>query len=218
MSETDSFIDEVSEEVRRDRLYGLMRKYGWIGILAIFLLVGGAAYNEWNKAAKQAAAQDLGDSLLSALEQPEAADRLAALAVIDGKTADARALIGLLKSAQAQSDGDITAAATALNGLISDADVPKAYRDLATLKLVLLKGVEMPIEARRESLLSLAVAGAPFRLLAQEKLALLDVEAGDVPAAISRLHDIIGDVEVTAGLRNRASQLIMVLGGDIEAS
>ncbi len=218
MSETDSFIDEVSEEVRRDRLYGLMRKYGWIGILAIFLLVGGAAYNEWNKAAKQAAAQDLGDSLLSALEQPEAADRLAALAVIDGETADARALIGLLKSAQAQSDGDITAAATALNGLISDADVPKAYRDLATLKLVLLKGVEMPIEARRESLLSLAVAGAPFRLLAQEKLALLDVEAGDVPAAISRLHDIIGDVEVTAGLRNRASQLIMVLGGDIEAS
>ena len=218
MSETDSFIDEVSEEVRRDRLYGLMRKYGWIGILAIFLLVGGAAYNEWNKAAKQAAAQDLGDSLLSALEQPEAADRLAALAVIDGETADARALIGLLKSAQAQSDGDITAAATALNGLISDADVPKSYRDLATLKLVLLKGVEMPIEARRESLLSLAVAGAPFRLLAQEKLALLDVEAGDVPAAISRLHDIIGDVEVTAGLRNRASQLIMVLGGDIEAS
>jgi hypothetical protein len=218
MSETDSFIDEVSEEVRRDRLYGLMRKYGWIGILAIFLLVGGAAYNEWNKAAKQAAAQDLGDSLLSALEQPEAADRLAALDVIDGETADARALIGLLKSAQAQSDGDITAAATALNGLISDADVPKAYRDLATLKLVLLKGVEMPIEARRESLLSLAVAGAPFRLLAQEKLALLDVEAGDVPAAISRLHDIIGDVEVTAGLRNRASQLIMVLGGDIEAS
>ncbi len=218
MSETDSFINEVSEEVRRDRLYGLMRKYGWIGILAILLLVGGAAYNEWNKASNQAAARDLGDSLLSALEQPESADRATALAAIQGETADARALIALLKSAQAQSDGDITAAATALNSLISDPDVPKSYRDLATLKLVLLKGAEMPTEARRESLLSLAVAGAPFRLLAQEKLALLDVEAGDVPAAISRLHDIIGDVEVTAGLRNRASQLIMVLGGEIEAS
>ena len=35
MSETDSFIDEVNEEVRRDRLYGALRRYGWIAILAV---------------------------------------------------------------------------------------------------------------------------------------------------------------------------------------
>ena len=33
MSETDSFLQEVSEELRRDKLYRNMRKYGWIGVL-----------------------------------------------------------------------------------------------------------------------------------------------------------------------------------------
>ncbi|HBQ36819.1 MAG TPA: hypothetical protein DD729_08305 [Rhodobacteraceae bacterium] len=218
MSETDSFIEEVSEEVRRDKLFALMRKYGWVGILAVFLLVGGAAFNEWRKASERSAAQDLGDHLLFALEQPEAADRSQALSEIKGETSETRALIALLASAEAQSSGDLTAAAAALNGLISDTAAPKSFRDLATLKLVLLQAAEMPIEARRESLTSLASPGAPFRLLAEEQLAMLDVEEGNKDAAISRLKDIIGDVEVTAGLRNRASQLIVVLGGKIEAS
>ncbi len=49
MSDTDSFIDEVSEEVRRDRLYATFRRYGWIAILAVLLLVAGATWNEWRK-------------------------------------------------------------------------------------------------------------------------------------------------------------------------
>ena len=44
--DTDSFIDEVTDEVRRDRLYLLMRRYGWIGVLVIVVIVGGAAWRE----------------------------------------------------------------------------------------------------------------------------------------------------------------------------
>ena len=29
MSDTDSFIDEVTEEVRRDALFAQFRRYGW---------------------------------------------------------------------------------------------------------------------------------------------------------------------------------------------
>ena len=50
MSNPASFIDEVTEEVRRDRLFAAFRKYGWIGLLLVILVVGGAAYNEWSKA------------------------------------------------------------------------------------------------------------------------------------------------------------------------
>ena len=50
MSNTDSFIEEVTDEVRRDKLYAALRKYGWIGILAVAAIVGGAAYSEYNKA------------------------------------------------------------------------------------------------------------------------------------------------------------------------
>jgi len=218
VSETDSFIEEVSEEVRRDKLFALMRKYAWIGIFAILLLVGGAAYNEWAKARDMAAAQKFGDRLLAALERDDSGARAAALAKVDAGGAGAQSLLAMLRAADAQAAGDKAAAAAVLAGVADDATQPKAYRDLATLKLVLLAGSDMAVDARRAKLATLAIAGAPFRLLAEEQLAMLDVEEGRNDAAISRLKDIISDVEVTAGLRNRASQLIVVLGGEIDAS
>ena len=44
MSDTDSFIEEVSEEVRRDKLYATFKKYGWIAALFILVVVGGATW------------------------------------------------------------------------------------------------------------------------------------------------------------------------------
>ena len=41
MSDTDSFIDEVSEEIRREKLFKTFRKYGWIGVALVVLVVGG---------------------------------------------------------------------------------------------------------------------------------------------------------------------------------
>jgi len=67
MSNTDSFIEEVTEEVRRDKLFALMRKWGWLVALIIVGLVGGAAYNEWSKARSQAQAQAFGDAVLAGL-------------------------------------------------------------------------------------------------------------------------------------------------------
>ena len=69
MSDTDSFIDEVTEEVRRDRLFLLLRRWGWVGVLAVVLIVGGAAFNEVRKARIAGQAQDLGDAILAALSQ-----------------------------------------------------------------------------------------------------------------------------------------------------
>ena len=78
MSDTDSFIDKVSEEVRRDRLFVLMRKWGWIPILLVVLLVGGATFNEWSKARWRSSAQALGSDIMDAVQLADAADRSAA--------------------------------------------------------------------------------------------------------------------------------------------
>ena len=67
MSNNESFIQEVSEEVRRDRLYRILKKWGWIGIAMIVALVGGASFNEWNKDSKMNSARNLGDRVLSAV-------------------------------------------------------------------------------------------------------------------------------------------------------
>ena len=68
VSASDSFIEEVTEEGRRDRLFAMIRRYGWIAVLAVLTLVGGAAWNEWRKAQDVAAAQTLGDGIVAALE------------------------------------------------------------------------------------------------------------------------------------------------------
>src|SRR6056297_2935352 len=97
VSDTDSFIEEVTEEVRRDRLFRLMRRYGWIAILAILLLVGGAAWNEWRKAQARDAAQSTGDAIIAALGRDEADARIAALERIDPDAPGAQAIVAFLR-------------------------------------------------------------------------------------------------------------------------
>jgi hypothetical protein len=219
VSNNESFIEEVTEEVRRDRLFALMRKYGWIAVLAVLLLVGGAAYNEWRKATDIAAAQDLGDRLMAALDQEDRAQTVAALKDIGAASeGGAKAIAGLLLAGEAQTGGDSDSAAAVLQAVAGDAGLPQSYRDLAAMKLVLLKGKAMPAGERQSILEGLARPGTTLRLLAEEQLALIDVENGDKSAAISRLEAIIADVEVTRGLRSRASLMIVALGGEIEAS
>ena len=79
MDETDSFIEEVTEEVRRDKLFALMKKYGWIGIAAILAIVGSSAWIEWQKAQAVARAEAFGDAIVAA---QGAADPAAALAAM----------------------------------------------------------------------------------------------------------------------------------------
>ena len=65
MSETDSFIAEVTEDVRRDRLFGLFRRFGWIPAALIVIIVSGTAYNEWSKSKADKLAQVRGDASVS---------------------------------------------------------------------------------------------------------------------------------------------------------
>ena len=68
MSNNDSFIDEVTEEVRRDKLFAAFRKYGWIGAVVVIGIVGGTAWNEWQQSREAARAQAFGDAVLDALD------------------------------------------------------------------------------------------------------------------------------------------------------
>lgn len=215
MSDTDSFISEVSEEVRKDQLFGYIKRYGWIAILLILLLVGGAAYNEWSKAQEQSAAQATGDALVAALSEDDLEVRAQKLAEVapDGPVA---AVVGLLTAAAQQSAGDNAAALATLAALATNPDVPQTYRDVAAFKSTLINSEGADPAARRQMLESLAVPGQPFRLLAQEQLALIDVTEGQTDAAIASLRRIIEDAEVTRGLRDRAQSLIVALGEEPE--
>ncbi len=213
MSETDSFIEEVSEAVRRDKLFRLFRKWGWIPLLIVLGLVGGTAWNEYTKSRDAAAAQARGDAILAAMDAGDAGTRQAALDTVD-LDGEAQTVVRLLQSNEAVASDDPAAAVAALDTVLADAGVPSLYRDLALLKKVILTAGDTEPAQRIEMLQPLLVAGSAYRVLAEEQVALAEIEMGDTDAAIARLRALTEDTQATAGLRRRVTQLIVALGGE----
>ncbi|MFO8125681.1 tetratricopeptide repeat protein [Yoonia sp.] len=209
MSDSDSFINEVTEEVRREKLFGYLRRYGWIAVAAVLLIVGGAAWNEYRNAQARSTAQATGDALLAALEENDPAARAAAMADVDAEGA-AVAVTLLLRAATQQEAGDLAASADTLSAVVTNPDLPEMYRDLAAFKAAMLPTDDTA--ARRANLDALSQPGQPFRLLALEQIAYLTLAQGDRDGAIAILRQIEEDAGVTRGLRERVQTLMVALG------
>ena len=210
MSNPDSFIEEVTEEVRRDRLFGLFRKYGWIGGVVVVALVGGAAWTEWSKSRAEARAEAFGDAIIDALDTGTPEERRTALSAVqaDGEQAG---LLQLILASDPQEDRAATLAA--LDKVAADASLSPGYRDLAVLRRVLVAGTDMPLADRRTALQGISVAGRPYRTLAEEQLAYLLVEEGNKDTAIAAMITLIQDQEASGPLRARLGQMVTALGG-----
>ncbi|MBU9699499.1 hypothetical protein GU927_016760 [Rhodobacteraceae bacterium HSP-20] len=212
MSNPDSFIEEVTEEVRRDRLFALFRRYGWIGVLVVLAIVGGAGWSEWQKAQATARAEHFGDAVLDALDLGGTAERSVALQAIptDGTQT---AILKLLLSTDPVEDR--AGALAALEALAADTAQPPSYRDLAVLRKVVIAGADMALAERRAALDPIAAPGRPYRTLALEQMAYLLVEEGKTDEAIAALTALLDDQESPSGLRARAEQMIVALGGEV---
>ena len=218
MHESDSFISEVSEEVRRDRLYGGLRRYRWLIAALVLLIVGGAAFNEWRKAREQASAEAAGDALRTAYAESDAATRAGDLADVAAEAARSAALARLAEAGSRAEAGDTDAAATILEDLAGDGSVDELYRSLASLQRVMLLGSAMPESERQPTLELLAAPGAPFRPLALEQRALMHLDGGDKTAAIADLQAVLDEPAATEALRGRARQLIIAAGGSLPST
>jgi len=216
VSNSDSFIDEVTEELRRDRLFRLFRRYGWIAILAVVLIVGTAAFFEWRKARATGEARALGDALYAALDRETPQSRATALADITAE-GPAAALRDFLASAQA-TEFDADAAGALLERIAADEAIRPIYRDLATLRLTMIPDYPMFSDAKLERLAPLTVPGAPLRLPAMEQMAYVHAERGETGQAIDLMRQIARDAEASQGQVQRANDLIVALGGQTDAA
>ena len=210
MSNNESFIDEVTEEVRRDKLFAMFRRYGWIGVLLVVGIVGGAAWSEWQKAQATAQAEGFGDAVTAALtlETPEA--RIAALKAVP-LAGDQAGLLQLMLASDPTKDR--ASALAALDAVVADTTLDSSYRDLAVLRHTILIGADAPLADRRTALEGITAPGRPYRTLALEQLAYLLIEEGKTPQAIDALRALTKDQDASAGLRARAEQVILALGG-----
>lgn len=210
MSESDSFISEVTEEVRRERLFGTLRRYRWLIVAAVLLIVGAAAWHEWSQARSRAAAEAAGDAFHAALAVADPTARAEALAALP---ADASSpLIRLAEAGARLEAGDRTGAASVLAAVADDGGAAEHHRALAALQRVMILGPELDDAERLGALEGLAAEGAPYRLLALEQRALARLESGDAAAARADLEAILASPVAPEGLRTRAQQLALAAG------
>ena len=213
--ESDSFISEVSEAVRRDKLYAGLRRYGWLIAALVVLLVGGAAFNEWYKVREASRSAAAGDAMKTALAGADAAARAAALGEFADATPRAAVAARLAQAGSLEAASDPAAAAAVLAEVAGDGTVPELYRSLAALQRVMLLGKAMDASERQATIEMLATPGAPFRPLALEQRALMHLEAGDKPAAIADLEAVLAEPGATQALQGRVRQLIIAAGGTL---
>ena len=216
MSDTDSFLQEVSEELRRDRLYRNIRKYGWLAILLVVLVVGGATYREYLKSKTETAAQLFGTSIINALGEKNIDDRISKLQKINAPGDNAKVVIAMLLSAELNGSESPALEKSSLSTITEGSSIDAHYRELLNFKILLGSAETLSLEERASAFEALSKPGNPFRLLAEEQLALIELEQGYIDNAVEKISQILLDAELTAGLRNRATQMMIALGKDPE--
>jgi hypothetical protein len=204
VSENESFIDEVTEEVRRDKLYLFLKRYGWIGVIAIVSIVLGSVFIEFRTNSRNNAAEQLGDSLVKSLGNMDQdnADGVQGLS----EFLDSKSLISLIfqaKNFEMQLEHED--ALRTYDKIIDTNDVPRGISDFAKFKQLLLsKEDRIKME---KLLLELISPDSSFNLLALEQKVLFNISNGDLEAAFSNLELILNDPEASQGLKSRISQV-----------
>lgn len=209
-NQNDSFIDEVTEDLRRDRLFNAFRRYGWIAILLVLAIVGGAAWREYAKSRDEARAQAWGDAILAAQQGETPAT---ALAGVDPDGSVGRKALSEMLAAGAEAEAGATeAAADRLKAAAETLAADPVLRDLALLKAVMVSGAAMDAAERDNILAELSKPGAPFELLALEQKAVALIGAGRNEDAITLIGQIQQKDGLSEPLRRRLSEMMITLG------
>lgn len=211
--QSNSFINEVTEDLRRERMFALFKRYGWIAIVLVLVLVAGIIWREWSGHRAESVAQQWGDAVLAA----EAAGDPAAIAAVDSAGSDRRdAVAGLLAAAGWTEADQQSEAAAALRAVIAQGTSDPVLGDLARLKLVMVEGDAMEPSERDTILTDLSRAGAPFELLALEQKVVALVGAGRNEDAATLIRQIQQRDGLSEGLRRRLSEMMITLGFEPE--
>lgn len=201
----DRFIDEVSEELRRERMISLARRYGPFLVAGLLIIVVAVAALEYQSAADTEAARALGGDLATAAAETDPAVRAERFEAIAAQAGDGPARsIARLYAADAALEADDAERALALyDAVTEDADLAPLYRDLAALKAALARADALSPAEIEAQLDPLTDFDAPYRALALEQIGLAQARAGDLERARATLAEAIADQRATALLQQR---------------
>jgi hypothetical protein len=214
----ESLFREIDEDLRRDRLHQLWKRYGSLVIaLIVALLLAVAGYQIWQYFQRQAA--DAASVRFGAAQRLEATDPAAALAEFEALAStgpEGYALLAKLQAAALMAKQGNRAGAVAAYDRIARDSSDAVYRDLATL-LSVFAALQAPIaevdvpEVQRK-LATLAGDASSWRFSARELQALIALASGQKAEAERLLTALIDDPLTPNGVRSRAQQMLTQTG------
>ena len=195
MVESESFIKEVSEEVKRDKLFKALNKFKWPLFALIILLIGTVGGYEYYKFDKKRKAQENGEFLVSAIENLNNNGETVSSEIENKFIA---ILIKLHEANYFEEKGDIKRAKTAYNLLIDKHGGNRFFSDYSKFQLYLLDPAESLRDAKKiEVLDQLSAPDSPMKLLALEQKLYLYVKANDLENIKLLLKLISSDQAIT---------------------
>jgi hypothetical protein len=213
MTENNLF-QEVQEDLDRQRLEALWKKYGaWVVIAALGIVVSTAsstAYRSWTADHNQR----LTSALLSATQASgDAAKNIEALQAFAGKNAGAGlADLALLRAGALAVDRNDSAKAVELfDKVASDAKADPAFRqlgDLLSVRAQMDKGDPATLSARLQPL---TAPSAAWRFSALEDQAYLALRAGDKAKAKQIFADLSQNARAPQSITARAADILRSL-------
>lgn len=206
---------EVDEDLRRENLEKLWKRYGKIFIaLALVLVLGVAGYQAWKAYDRQQREQQ-SDRFAAALAMAQDGDTAAAANALAewGKPGGGGypGLAALERARLLADSGDTARAIAVWDQIAADSNLGDGFRAMATVLSVLHQIEDGEPDALRQRLVPLAAAGSAFRGSAWELMAVLALREGDRNRARDLYTQVSDDRELPAGLRARAAQMLAAL-------
>lgn len=220
-TENEAFLREVDENLRRDQMTGLARKWGKIAVILVglFLLALGAFLWWQNHRAEQAGLEgEQFTQLLQDVDSGRAQAKDPRLATLAASPRDGYRAMARLTEAALTARTDPAAGANAYQAIANDGDLPQATRDLALIRAIALQYDSIPAAEVVARLKPLTVANNPWFGSAAELSAMAYLKmnrkdlAGPLFAAIAR------DSDAPASLRDRAGSMATALGQTVTVS
>ena len=215
----EAFLREVDEELRREQLQTVAKRYGMIALVVVGLFLAGlAAWLFWRaESAKKADAQGeqmsavIGD--MQARRVTEAGKKADAL-IADGSPGYHAA--GLFTKAVLATDkGDAKGAAAIYAGMVADEKMAQPFRDLALIRQTLLEYDSLKPQQVIDRLKPLAVEDNAYFGTAGEMTAIAMIQLNRGAEAGRLLATIARNKDTPASLRARAGRLASSLGADV---
>ena len=213
---------EVDEDLRHERYLKLWRRWRYwllgVGVAGLGAAVAYVVLADAQESARKAEGQQFAAAMaeIQAGRGGEAADRRAMLAA-DAETGYA-ALARLGEADARARRGDITGAVQIYDLLAGDSSIDPLYRDLGALLAAQRLVDRANVSEVNQRLAPLLAGHSPWRPLAAELSAIAEMRAGNTEASRALFAELVSDPAAPLGQRQRAAELLVSLGGDLEAA